>query len=697
MSILGAPNLAGAEKKGESVRLAPERLKLGSLSAGSAVTISLAVSSILLLAGILTMLFWVSASEGIRAGASIILGFGVAGVAISALIAQYEFVIGDWNHNSVGALLEAYFNRDRRGRRMPGTKLVNSLNKLENLEEVLANQSYESLLALLASKKSNEASILRSLGEPGVLEALLERPDCPILIKIDFAKSDNVHVRRAASRLLPPLLWFGATSALLESKHAEARAAAIQRPTTPRSIKLAACLRDESQIVRQVALDALKELTPRDYSRLLRSHHVDIRLYAAKSGRLSRKQQVEVCANDENNAIRSEAWRQIGQITEDETSILLQSVYLDARSGAVLSGKLSRKKLIDVCRSDKAQGVRLDAWQQIGAPSAAEVSQLLRSGHADTRARAVQSGLLSQRTLEKLCRRDKAHRVINEAWQRLQINSSERTSRRKGLKLTVERRLAASRAKLHNLLNKSEKVIEKKLPRTLEDMSVEELRPLLQLRQRIVRVIVIKHIGERRDTSATEMLLPLISSAEHQKDVVEAILNIEGNKALPRVVLEIGLRATFEAAAEERLIEHFVSDFNSRMPHEIAETLAKLDRKTSSLRAGTVENEQYDYDPYGSGYSYTIYDDYHISVSYFPPEAVSKMIQIVKRLEDGKRQIAMRLLSEQNADLALLIQLGLDNHDWRKDIFEPILRTVKEINLGRFSPGTDETIIRQLT
>ncbi len=669
--------------------------RAGGLLSGAFFYPGLAISLTLLLGGVLGKSLWTTAPEAIDTGLSVLLGVGALGVAAAVILTIHKLLFEDWKGNNALRLARAFIGRDNRGGRLP-RYLSEHLASLDNLEDALSNQTEESLLALLALSESQQQvrnAILKLLGTDTIADALLAHPECSTLTKIDFALGDDIYARRAAEKLLPRFLRQREIRALLESTHPEARIAALRRMTYSRALLVKSCRLDRSPDVREVAWQQIKEPTWAEAADLLRSRHLDTRSRVVRAGLLPHNRLIEVCSEDAAESIRREAWQQIQRLRPGEASFLLTSPHADVRVRAVESGLLDQTALLETCRDDIAMSVRHSARERLQPLTQKEALLLLRSEYTDTRCFAVESGLLPDKTLLKLCHKDKAQAVRKEALRQIERRASipiwQRDTRR-----AVEKHLAASRKRLNKLL--LYKWTERRLLPAIELMAVEELNPLLSHYSDDVKRIAIRHLGERRDKQAVEMLKPFLANASLQQEAVEAFLKITGNSDMPTIIRDLGLTTTFQVTAEDRLIAYLGSHFRASEPEEIADTLFGIDRKSKRISVGTQEVEDTEYDSYGGSYTSTRTDTHHIEVSYFPPDAISKIISLLKLLDERKRLSVARLLTANHPELGSLIQLGIDNQDWKTDLYEPVLRAAREVAVGRFTRYPDERIIKQL-
>ncbi|MEW6209242.1 MAG: hypothetical protein AB1631_12800 [Acidobacteriota bacterium] len=654
----------------------------------------MALSFALLAGGVAGKLLWKRAPETFDITMSVALGIGVTGVALALAIAGYK-LFEYWRRGNSLMLAKAFAGRDQRGRRV-SRRLSVRLASLDNLEDVLGNQTEESLLALLARSDNPKIgdAILNRLGVATTADALMAHPECSTFTKIDFALGADIHARRAAEKLLPRFLRQRELRALIESNHPEARIAAIRRVIGSRDLLVKACLRDPSSDVREVAWQRIERPSPAEIDRLLSSPHEDTRLRIVRAGLLPRDRLIDVFCKDASESIRREVCQRITSPTAEEVLLLLRSPHADVRACAVETG-LRRSTLIEICRDDAAMSVRHSARERLQPLTETEALLLLQSRYVDARCFAVESGLIADKKLLKLCRTDKAQAVRKEALEQIKRRVSIPIWQRDAWK-AVEEHLAATRKKLDKLLGDAG-AWKKKLPRLIELMSVEELKPVFsRYSSDDVKRIVIRHLGERRDKRAIEILKPLLTSASLQQEAVEAFLKIEGNSDLPTIIRDLGLTTTFQVTDENRLMDYLGSHFKASASEEIADTLSLIDRKSKRIDVGTVEVEDTEYDAYGSYYTYTRTDNHYIEASYFPPDVVSKTINLLKLLDERKQSAVARLLSEKNPSLGSLIQLALDNQDWKADLYEPVLRAASEMTVDRFTRHADERIIRQI-
>ena len=71
-----------------------------------------------------------------------------------------------------------------------------------------------------------------------------------------------------------------------------------------------------------------------------------------------------------------------------------------------------------------------------------------------------------------------------------------------------------------------------------------------------------------------------------------------GSAAIRDIVSQLGLRGTFQCAAEEWLVEYYAATFNQAMPQEAADILLRFEKQSRHIKVGTATVEVEGYDNY---------------------------------------------------------------------------------------------------
>ncbi len=395
----------------------------------AALYIVLGISAILLVIGAMWKLFWVS-SNNTETAAAITIMLGFAGLGGYLFLAQHRLLFEDWISGNALILEQSFLQRDRRGKRLPARSVRKRFRETFDSPTGLSDCDAIALTASGSITWSRD-SVLIHAGATNWCE-LVARPECTILTKIDFIENGDTNTKRAAAESLPAVLWPRAIEALLNSKQPEGRIAAIRLSNIPRRAVMKVCLKDRDASARRVAWEKIApKLSPREARLLSKSSHPDIRLFALRSGKLSRKSLIRHCRHDDDPTLRLTAWEQIeDRLTSAQAVRLLQSPHEDTRRRVMHSSLLSRRLLAQSCSKDKDSSLREAAWEQIRhGLTRSEATRLSRSKHTLTRLWAIGSGILSRWRLFWLSRTDKNFRVKNSA--REQRRARSRARRRK--------------------------------------------------------------------------------------------------------------------------------------------------------------------------------------------------------------------------------------------------------------------------
>ncbi len=364
-----------------------------------------------------------------------ILAIGIGGVLL--IMVQCKLLLEGWIDANHRSWLHSFYIRDRRGQTGLGQRLHKILTNIggwtynpeaESLRKLLSRQPNDFLFYLATDALSTiRRTSMALLGTEDRMALLQSYRDCPVSIKMILIESDVAPVRKIAQESMPIDLWPRAVQKLLRSIYPEARIAAV-RCISEREVLRRVCRDDREDSVRLAAWRQLKSLSSQGEAvELIESAHSDVRTLVLNSGWLPRKRTVKVCRDDDENPIRTIAWKILEKdLNEKEAVELFGSDFFDVNLWAVRSGKLGHMRMRKICFKDHIEGLRLNAWEQIrDRLTEADAAYLIGSPNADTRLRAVQSGKLTHERLFRVALKDRKRMVRLETFEQLKAGLTE--------------------------------------------------------------------------------------------------------------------------------------------------------------------------------------------------------------------------------------------------------------------------------
>jgi hypothetical protein len=237
-------------------------------------------------------------------------------------------------------------------------------------------------------------------------------PNCPREVRCQLACDYDTTVRTEALSRLHSLSSFE-LAGLVRCQHRDTRLFATSQAELTRDQALGMASGDRDREVRRAAMSRLSALTRPELASFITSQRDDVRLFATSQPELTRDRALRMASGDPNPEIRRAAVRRLSRLNRSELPRFIRSHHADVRLFAASQPDVTRTRLMIMASKDRDQEVRCAAMSRLPKLSVDEVRQLFLSRFAD-----VWQFALCQPAITEVQVLDLASRArYNEIWQ----------------------------------------------------------------------------------------------------------------------------------------------------------------------------------------------------------------------------------------------------------------------------------------